>query len=183
MSAYSYNASNPREALKDAKVQLAALQKMQDQALTQSQQTVMYMIAENLPQKLWHMTDWIIKCAAPEYVALRARAGITDLGDFQKACRLACPDLELCWEATNGIKHFRQHPDAKITENTASAVAQAPIAMPSTLFDVGFADYVGGPKSISRPKTILKDGRNLRTADLCERAIAYWESFLAAHGL
>jgi hypothetical protein len=168
---YTYGIRTTTEYVERVKSELARLEQLQDEALPEERKHEVISAATQAAITLWHLSDFIFRSPDADAARVRAKIKGKDIKDFQERVRNAYPSIRLCWEMTNGAKHFRKKPAAEVGETTVSMTAQvSAVVLP--LF------WKASPKKKRRPKVILPDRRRLRAADIFRDAIAEWEHLL-----
>jgi hypothetical protein len=108
----------------------------------------------------FHLRDWIINSGWKSKAAVDAFTAAT-------------PDVKLCGDICNGLKHFRVDPK-RVWSASNSDWTTASMATYS--FPPGSGDR---PESISSQWVFTTDGTVVDMFDLADRCVAAWDRFLA----
>jgi len=134
-------------------------------------------------QDAFHLRDWLHNSSDP---AVAAKAtGLKGPGNHISAT----PELALCADLCNGIKHFTL--TWAVTGDIGTTIASQSVSV--TLQPIEVKAYVGGaptqPKAPTPPATaehtweITSDGQTWDAVDLADDIIDAWDDWLRAHGL
>ena len=145
----------------------------------------------------WHITDWVWKAKFEQDVAARKslESGHTNLPSrdrdrFNECLVRECPELALCRDIANGIKHFLPDPKPKASQSGAKGVSTETRIVPGTFvlgrdsFDSGAV--LAGPGIVKGATTyrlrILDDSGAQRDAvTVFNAVVAFWMRFMGQH--
>jgi hypothetical protein len=114
----------------------------------------------------YHLRDWIIN------------SGFRKKEDVD-AFIAATPELQLCADICNGLKHFRLDPKRALSAPTWSTASEVTFSFPPGVssFIPGVADQ---PASISGPRwAFTTDGAAIGMFELADKCVGAWDRFLA----
>jgi len=166
---YTYGIRSVAEYMERARSEVSRLERLEDEALPAEREHEVRSASTQAGTTLWHGTDFVFAAPDPEAIRARSKVGGGDLKTFQERVRAACHALTLCWELTNGAKHFHKKAAAQVDEVTLSIAPAHFVLLPTLWRSEGRR---------RRAKIILPDGRRLRAAHVFRDAIGEWERLM-----
>jgi hypothetical protein len=175
MTTHAFGARTPRELLERARFEVEELEKAVDgYFLTEHEaKNRIGSLSATCATTLWNLVDWLENSTDPTIRNACAKVGLATEKSIRKYVLENSPSLKLCWEVTNGYKHFKLKGDTLKHSQVDEAGLSAPSGLPST-------EPLGHR---FKPKIKTKAGRNLPALDVYKDALAYWEAFLSRVGV
>ena len=145
----------------------------------------------------WHITDWVWKAKFEWDVAARKslESGHVDLpsGDrarFNECLARECPELALCRDVANGIKHFLLDPKPKASQSGAKGVSTETRMVTGTFVlgqdSLDGGTVLGGPgvvkgATIYRLRILDDSGTQRDGVEVINAVVDFWMRFMAQH--
>ncbi|WP_133303196.1 hypothetical protein [Cupriavidus lacunae] len=156
--------------------------------------------AFNFAVTAWHLIDWVWHCRIASDEGIRSElessypaATLPKLranGDPKtwlviRVIRM-CPELSVCQEVANGVKHFTVESRGNV-QKIATSATSAPSPMTLGTGILGGEGLAGSNGSIDNPvyrlKITDKNGNKRDAREVFNAVTAFWKDFLARRGM
>lgn len=135
--------------------------------------------AINFAYTAWHLVDWVWRYLEMNGLDVKGVTGYESFNEFHNGVRSECLGLQICYEITNGNKHFH------------ATRLEEPIVL-GTKEEVYGTEGIGRPavrpavRPVIRPATskhhadikVVVDGKgSLSFSKLCDQVYEYWDQY------
>ncbi len=174
MTTRGYGAKTPRELLERARYEVAELASATASVFATEAEAkhAIGSRATACAGTLWNLVDWLANSTDPATKAALSGTGLATHEAIRDHVKRQSPELTLCWELTNGAKHYELKGYTKKVAQINDAGLSVPAALPS----------IGRTHSFVA-KVKLTGGVSLKAVDVYQKALAFWDSFFKSVGI
>lgn len=140
--------------------------------------------AVNFSYTAWHLVDWIWRYLESNKLGPEKETGCESFDAFHKLVRAECPGLQICYELTNGTKHFRATKiESPKVVGTREIVYETdgitrPVVMPVVRPVIGPA-----VKKHHADLVVYLEGKSTKFVNVCDEVVEYWKKFFDGKSL
>ena len=169
MTTRAFGASTPRDLLERASHEIGELEEAIDAhyLIEKEANHKVGSLAGTCAATLWSIVDWLANSNDATTRAALATAGLNNFEAIRDYVKANSSELTLCWEITNGYKHYELVGHTlKVSQVDQAALSAVTSLPPNAAIAYGFV-----------PKVKTKAGANLHALQVYKDALAYWEGF------
>ena len=174
MSSHAFGVQTAKEMLARAKFEVGELEKaVQAYFLFEKEgKHKVGSLAGACAGTLWNLVDWLANSNEPSTRSALATAGFNTKEAIRDHVKANSPSLTLCWEITNGYKHYELSGHTLKLSQIDKAALSAPPMHPDQPLAYQFV-----------PKVKTKAGANLSAVDVYKDALVFWNNLFKKLGI